>query len=140
MQPDPLPNELPIGTKVKVGETTYIALSVGKLQTGTFMSDHYSFVLVESLNGTYKGTGTFYHDKIVWVEKTEVNLIINCKWCNKVIDNGMLLCSSHESNCELYYTALKERLKLDFRKPEDALEYDRACVIKFIDNKKENNA
>jgi hypothetical protein len=138
MQPYQLPHELPIGTKMTVGETSYTALSNGQLRLNPMI--HYWFKTVESTSGSYKGSGTFLPDRINWsvLPKIECNSIINCKWCNKVIDNGMTICSSHESKCELYWDALKNRMSLDFRKPEDALEYDRECIKKFID-KKENN-
>jgi hypothetical protein len=144
MQPDPLPIELPIGTKISMDGNDYISLSVGKLMRGIGVNkDYYYFSSIENIITKAKCASSFYPGRIIWdelpTENTEENktdLIINCKWCNKVIDNGMSICSSEVSDCQLYWDTLKERCSSLYIKPEDALEYDRASVKKFIDNRK----
>jgi hypothetical protein len=145
-QPDPLPQELPIGTEMSYAGENYISLTVGKLlKNGS--GQYYWFDKVENKSSGAKTSGSFFPIRITWnklpenyVENKSEEIvdisIIKCKWCNNQIDNGMLICSSEVSSCELYWNALKERCLLSYIEPEDALEYDRASVKNFVDNRK----
>lgn len=144
--PNPLPVELSIGTKILEDGVIYTAGSIGTLNTDNkFSSSYYNFTKLFNDTGTNVGGCSFFIDQILWNEsplvilekEISINLIINCKWCKKVIDNGMLICSSHESNCEKYWDALKERCNISYLNPNNASDYDRTCVKNFVDNKKE---
>lgn len=145
MQPNPLPKELPIGTKILCQEIEYTSLSIGRLSG--INKIFYYFDTVENNVDKRKTPGSFFPERIIWNEvilksedETPVEKsIIKCKWCKKEIDNGMKLCSSENSSCQLYWDALSDRCNLSYIKPEDALEYDRACIKIFIDNRKKNN-
>src|ERR1700748_160138 len=133
--PNPLPDTLPIGTKIIWNSMNYISVSIGILNVNHAVP-LYEFDNCKNLDKLiFTNQISFLPERIIWNElpseddsKIEVNLVIHCSWCNKIIDNGMTVCSSHESKCSIYYDALKERMSLSYLLPTDALEYDRACV------------
>lgn len=142
--PDPLPDVLPIGTKIIWGGMNYISLSIG-IYNRIHAAPLYDFENCKNLDKLNETKNiSFLPERIIWDELPvegeikeiiKLDLIIHCSWCDKVIDNGMTLCSSHESKCQIYWDALTDRMKLSYLNPHDALAYDRACVKIFIDNK-----
>lgn len=69
----------------------------------------------------------------------EIKSINKCKWCEKEIATTENLCFPEDAQCTIYYNALTNRMALDYRKPEEALEYDRISVKNFVDSRKKNN-
>ena len=141
-EPNPLPRTLPIGTKINRNGALYTSKSIGVYLDNEKVY-HFEIVNRTDPNADIKNI-VFYPSRILWDElpnestesKEEViiNLTTKCSWCSKEIDNGMLLCSSHQSKCQKYYDVLSERMALSYLKPKDAHEYDRECVKVFVDN------
>lgn len=141
--PDPLPKTLPIGTKINRMYVCYIAESIGIYDD---LYGTYKFDLIKNIDTNIQSNNVgFFPQRILWdelptesvgsKEEISINLTIKCSWCQKEIDNGMTLCSSHQSKCQKYYDALSERMALSYLKPMDAHTYDRECVKIFVDNK-----
>lgn len=133
--PNPLPLVLPIGTIIK-----YNNILLKSLTIGTFDSEknlYYFDSLIDQSIDLVTSRRGYFPNRIVWDQLPSSDLK-KCKWCLKPIADG-IVCISSENDCELYWNTLSDRLKLDFRNPEDALEYDRLSVKKFVDNRKKHN-
>lgn len=143
--PDILPDIVPIGTKFNIQNEEYEFLSIGvKRETITLIG------YVSTYTGSVRNLKTnaihlqydVYLQYIDWDSinfhdiKTSTNLIKKCFWCKEDLGPHQKTpyCEIGKKYCKEYYLALEERMKLDFRIPEEALEYDINSVRRYINN------
>ena len=148
-QPIPLPNKIPKGTKLTIGYDTYEFVSEGTLNSFTNPFTGLSFVYTGEIKNLTNGSKFSSYDVslscIDWdtytlssseeIFEVEIVKINQCLWCKTSLDTctDRQFCVSSKQ-CENYYAALKDRMFVDFRTPDDAFESEKEAVKRWVDN------
>lgn len=150
--PNILPPTLPKGTQFSIGSDVYEFISVATRgilpsffgQVPSYVGD------VKHLLSGQNWTGySVYAHSIHWEEIGSIkeNSDIDscteaiseakyCLWCNKLLGSNQNspFCAVGKVYCEDYYLALKERMAVDFRKPNEALDSEKESVKRWVNN------
>lgn len=149
--PNILPNTVPIGTKFTQSSDVFEFISIGKKD---ILLNFLGTVII--YNGDIKNllTGIVYYSYNVYVHDIDWDAIstldeyvddfnqikiINtkyCLWCNNILGSNQNspYCEVGKVYCKDYYNALEERMAVDFRKPSEALAYEKDAVVRWVKN------
>lgn len=150
--PSPLPSTIPIGSQFSSGSDVYVFESLGIIHT---------FIRYTGPVFGYVGyvkhllTGKIFKDfevsasQIDWEKLNTIedetdtkrsedikNEIKHCVWCSEPLGTNQttFYCEIGKVKCKEYYFALIDRMAVDCRKPEDAFEFEKESVKRWVDN------
>ncbi len=153
--PNPLPITIPKGTKFCIGSNIYELISVGirsnlpslfgpifvyiadvtHLLTGNNISGYNVYAHVIDWETVYNIKNSSDSTDTDSCEENKKD-IKYCLWCNEVlsINQDSDFCAVGKVYCRDYYSALKERMELDFREPTEALDSEKESVVRWVKN------
>ena len=150
--PNPLPKTIPKGTKFTVGPDVYELKSIGVLTTFPSMFGSiyvYMADVSHLLTGQSLCNYNVYCHAVDWdsieeyKESSDVDSckeapseVKKCLWCSEILGSNQdsPYCAVGKVYCKEYYFALKERMELDFRTPDEALSSEKEAVVRWVKN------
>lgn len=150
--PNILPSTVPIGTRFTLSADVFEFISIGAKDS---LLSLFGPVIIYTGDVKILLTGLVYKSYNVYVHAIDWDSIPEsvdnpdldsceedkkdikyCLWCNNKLGSNQNspYCEIGKVYCKEYYNALEDRMAVDFRKPDEALESEKESVVRWVKN------